>query len=432
MKALDLSANSRISDMMSLMQALGECRTPYEALLRYTKYLDQEFRARVHVVLSTRGLPAGQYRTWRIRTDDGVDRVKLDDPWKGIHPPAYSGGILGEVVRNRKPQILYELDWRDDPNLSELLEPYHSLMALPLTSERLPLNWNIAMHRDAQHFTAADLEEAMARASLVASFLDSLRVGNELADAHAHIDMEIERMATIQRSLLPDPLPVIPGLDLAASYETFAQVGGDLYDLFSLDAGGGRWCIFLGDASGHGPAAAVVAAIVTATLRACAVGCAGPAQLMARLNQQLCEKRIESSFVTALLAFYEPAKRRFIYSAAGHPLPLLVSAENETPAALSAAGGPPLGIVDPVHFDQAWVDLDAGQSLLLYTDGISEAKAPLGEMFGEEGIVRAMRGWRGDSQGLIDSLCNAVKSHQRGRLPSDDQTLVAIHVRKES
>ena len=180
-------------------------------------------------------------------------------------------------------------------------------------------------------------------------------------------------------ALLPEPIPDIPGLRLAASYETFGQVGGDLYDFLPVTSDDGLWCMFIGDASGHGPSAAVVAAMVQATLHACAAGSAGPADLLQTLNRRLCQKRIEGSFLTAFMGFYEPAGRRLRYASAGHPSPaLLPRLANHAARFLEAAGGPPLGIDDDASFDEATVGLPPGQTLLLYTDGISEARAPDG------------------------------------------------------
>jgi serine phosphatase RsbU (regulator of sigma subunit) len=95
-------------------------------------------------------------------------------------------------------------------------------------------------------------------------------VSRQLAQANAHIEAELHRMARIQRALLPEPIPDIPGIRMAASYETFGQVGGDLYDFIPLRKDASQWCIFIGDASGHGPSAAVVAAMTLATLHDCA------------------------------------------------------------------------------------------------------------------------------------------------------------------
>jgi phosphoserine phosphatase RsbU/P len=149
--------------------------------------------------------------------------------------------------------------------------------------------------------------------------------------------------------------------------------------------------------------------------------------LFRTLNRQLCQKRIEGSFVTAFVGFYEPSTRRLCYTSAGHPAPpLLPGLSGKQVNFLNTGGGPPLGIDDSASFDEATIDLPHGHTLLLYTDGISEARAPDGTMFGAEGIERSLHRCGDDAHGLINRLRDSLTAHQRGRRPDDDQTAVAI------
>ena len=210
---------------------------------------------------------------------------------------------------------------------------------------------------------------------MVGSLLESQMLAQELARANERIDKDIRQVAELQRTLLPDPLPKISGLEIAVSYEPSGQAGGDLYDFFPLDVDAGargRWCVFIGDASGHGSAAAVVMAIVQTILHANPSEVAGPADLLMDVNRQLCRKKI-GGFVTAFLGIYEPDARRLVYASAGHPPPLVKSAANGKVAQLDAACSYPLGIDATNPLKSATVDLHKGDTLLLYTDGITEA-----------------------------------------------------------
>jgi len=225
---------------MDLTRALRECRTPYEAMLKYTSYLGGAFPDRAQLIVSTKHLPAGQFRVWRLRTDDGAEHVAPCDPWRDFDRPVHQGGVIGRITQNLQPQLIHDMDLDDDPCFARELSPYHSLIAVPLFNERLTLNWSLMLARDSRRFSAVDLEESITRATLIGSLLDSRYVSKELSEAHAYIDRELERMARIQRTLLPEPIPRMPGLQLAASYETFIQVGGDLYDFIPLDGQSGR------------------------------------------------------------------------------------------------------------------------------------------------------------------------------------------------
>ena len=166
------------------------------------------------------------------------------------------------------------------------------------------------------------------------------------------------------RSLLPEQVPDIPGLEIRAAYETFDRVGGDLYDFQPLSLSGSElrndpnqpWAILISDASGHGPSAAVVAAMLHAILHAYPTVPNGPAEILRHANDQLAKKRIESSFITAFLMFYDPVSRKLTYSCAGHPPPLLKVSLGPGPVKeLLCDDGIPLGIMEGAQIGRAHV-----------------------------------------------------------------------------
>src|SRR5262249_12227208 len=193
-------------------------------------------------------------------------------------------------------------------------------------------------------------------------------------------------VAELQRSLLPNPLPQIPGLEIAASYRPCWRAGGDMYDFFPIDShtpAPERWCIFMADASGHGLHAAVVMTMVQSLLRAHPPLICGPACLLEHLNRHLCRKDI-NGFVTAFLGIYEPTSRRISYACAGHPHPLVRFAPTGAVSHLNGVRNLPLGIDPEQSFSQASARAGPGDSFLLYTDGITEARAPNRDMLTQE------------------------------------------------
>jgi sigma-B regulation protein RsbU (phosphoserine phosphatase) len=181
--------------------------------------------------------------------------------------------------------------------------------------------------------------------------------------------------------------------------------------------------MLIGDASGHGLAAAVVMAIVQAVLHAHPAGAAGPATLLMHANRQLCDKQI-GGFFTAFLGVYEPASRRLTYANAGHPPPLLKRVADGSVRALDGALSYPLGIDDSEKFEEAAVTLEAGDNVLLYTDGITEARDAKGDLFAQERLNRAFGNAGGGPAEVIDRVRVAVHAHQHGQPAPDDQTLV--------
>ena len=253
----------------------------------------------------------------------------------------------------------------------------------------------------------------------------------------SQIDRDARQVGELQRGLLPASLPRIAGLEIAASYEPLGRAGGDIYDFFPLDVGHddragahatpSRWCVFIGDIEGHGLAAAVVMAVVQALLHAHPAGVAGPASLLTHANRQLCSSRIDG-LVTAFLGVYEPASRRLTYARAGHPPPLVRRAANGSIRSLDAVGSYPLGVDESETFQEAFVQLERGDTLLLYTDGITEARGTSDDLFGDERLTRLFHHQSDRPAELIDRLRAAVRAREHGEAAGDDQTLVAARV----
>ena len=226
-------------------------------------------------------------------------------------------------------------------------------------------------------------------------------------------------------------------MEIAASYEPLGRAGGDLYDFFPLDdrqdgradttATPSRWCVFIGDVEGHGLAAAVVMAIVQTVLHVHPAGIATPAGLLMYGNRQLCSSRI-GGLVTAFLGIYEPASRRLTYASAGHPPPLLRRAADGTISALDGVGSYPLGIDASETFQEASVELVRGDILLLYTDGITDARRTAADLFGVDRLTRVLRDGGDRPAELIDRLREAVRAHMHSETAEDDQTIVAARV----
>lgn len=275
---------------------------------------------------------------------------------------------------------------------------------------------NVLVHRSAERLT---------RAALIPSRLESRTPAIDLGRANQQIDVDARRVGDLQRSLRRLPLTQVPGLQIAANDLPYGCVGGDLYDLFPLNDGliRSRWCMFLADASGHGPAAAAVAAMVQAILRAHPPHIKGSGDLLAHVNRQLCRKKI-SGFVTAFLGIYDPSTRELTYACAGHPPPLLKASGGVS--RLDTVASCPLGIVEEEVWADATVRIQPGDTLLLYTDGITEARDPDNDMFSEERLQFALKKCGGSPAAVIECLENQVAAYRQGRPAQDDQTLMVI------
>ena len=213
------------------------------------------------------------------------------------------------------------------------------------------------------------------------------------------------------------------------SYEPSGRAGGDLYDFFPLKSVGetaGRWCVFIGDASGHGAAAAVVMAIVQAILHAHPKDVHLPAELLAYANRHLSSKKL-GGFVTAFLGIYDPSTKQLVYACGGHPAPIVKSASDEELIMLNEVGSYPLGIEKGNRFKDATFQFREGDTMLLYTDGITEARNKTGEMFELDRLQCALKSAHNGPEQLIRQIREAVCAFEGGRDQVDDQTMVALY-----
>jgi PAS domain S-box-containing protein len=249
--------------------------------------------------------------------------------------------------------------------------------------------------------------------------------------ARLRAESEVRRLAdTLQRSLLPSHLPAIPDVALSARYRAGADgvfVGGDTYDVAPLPDG--RWMVLIADVCGTGAEAAGMTALTRHTARA-ASSSGRPAEVLAAVNAALLQDQGSGPlrFVTACCLVLDPgaAGATAQVALAGHPRPLL----RDPDGAVSEVGkvGRPLGISPDVAYDEVTVGLSTGSLLVLYTDGVTEARDDGGVQFGEDGLIAVLRETAGlSADGTVAAVAAAVETQLRGsRYGADDQAVLAL------
>ena len=237
------------------------------------------------------------------------------------------------------------------------------------------------------------------------------------------IERELEIARTIQKSILPESVPSVPGLEIAVRYEPMTAVAGDFYDFVRLDDG--RLGVLVADVSGHGVPAALIASMLKMAFASHATDADDPAQLLSKLNAALCGK-FSAHFVTAVYAVIDTARGALTYSGAAHP-PILLG-RNGTTQEL-AENGLMLGAFSFAQYNNASVPLSKGDRLLFYTDGLVEASNAAQEEFGADRLRDTLHA-SGATQ-LISSVFDQVATWsgmKNGRAQEDDLTAVAIAV----
>jgi GAF domain-containing protein len=234
---------------------------------------------------------------------------------------------------------------------------------------------------------------------------------------------------TLQSSLLPPVLPEIAGVEAAALYRAAGEgidVGGDFYDLFNV--ADDEWIAVIGDVCGKGPEAAAVTALARYTIRAAAVRRRSPAAILRWLNDAMCRQDLHGRFCTIACLHLDTSRPaiRATVSCGGHP-PALVRRADGSVEEL----GPPgtlLGLVPDPHLEDEHAELRAGDALVLFTDGITEARAPQ-RVLEPDDLRRALSGMPGDSARRIVERLTALAMGAEGTPPRDDIAVLALRAR---
>jgi serine phosphatase RsbU (regulator of sigma subunit) len=243
------------------------------------------------------------------------------------------------------------------------------------------------------------------------------------------INNELEMAKRIQLSILPRETPKIEGLDIAARYVPMGSVAGDFYDFIVVDEQ--HVGILIADVSGHGLPAALIASMLQVALAGQFAQASDPARVLGGLNQTLCGK-FSHHFVTAAYLFVDMEKNSMSYSAAGHP-PLLLWHRSTGSASEVTENGLILGYFPKATYSVLRMPVEKGDRVVLYTDGILEAKDPSDEMFGIDRFKQFLGtnhtlGSNEFSDALLEEL-SLWTGQPRGQGQQDDITLLALHLK---
>jgi sigma-B regulation protein RsbU (phosphoserine phosphatase) len=409
------------------MRAISGVMDPEELVSVYWQHIGKIVNIENYIAVSRRGVEPPDFLVTRS------SRFTEDiNPWtQRDRLPRLRGGVLGEVAYANKPLILHDLPSRltvDDP-ARFYLDGFQTMIALPQYDDGEGLNVTAMLLETGDTVDPAIIPMLHWQSGLFGRGTQNLVLRNQLATAWSRLDDELKTVGAIQRSLLPADVPPIPGFDIAAHYQTSARAGGDYYDFFALPDG--RWGIFIADVSGHGTPAAVLMAITHALAHAHPGSQTPPGVMLAHLNDRLCRSYTRGgTFVTAFYAVLDPERRTLTYARAGHNPPRLVRRGRAEP--LDAAGALPMGILSDQAFDESTVQLNAGDLLVLYTDGVTEAAAPTRPdetrtLFGTERLdALLLQCGASRPSACVESIRQSVADFTGNAPLADDMTILAI------
>ena len=232
---------------------------------------------------------------------------------------------------------------------------------------------------------------------------------------------ELEVARELQAALLPHDMPVVPGWSFAHSYRTANEVGGDYYDLLPLRDG--RIALIVGDASGHGMAAGLVMAIANATLKTALDLDPAPERVAALLNRAIWRIGTKRAFMSVFYGVLDPATGRLEFVSAGHPFPFIRREDGRIEEL--GSGGLPLGIRERLPLEARTAELQPGDLLVFYTDGLAEAVDTQGCAFSYDRIAEILR--EGGTTWMVhDQILASFDQHTRDEPLRDDLTLFVL------
>ncbi|MBA3463755.1 MAG: SpoIIE family protein phosphatase [Deltaproteobacteria bacterium] len=237
-------------------------------------------------------------------------------------------------------------------------------------------------------------------------------------------DLRVARQ--IQRSLLPASVPDVVGLDFAVHYEPAYQIGGDFYDFIWHDPA--HLGLVVGDVAGKAISAALYMARLTSELRSRAAIARTPARLLRRVNQEIAGLGDDGMFATLVYLIYDLENRSLVFTNAGHCVPLLRRGDRVFPLQAERAHTPPLGVQPELEAGEARVQLLAGDTLIMVSDGILEARDVRGNEYGLTKLSRRIRTARGSAEDIIKAILADIDSHTADQAQGDDMTIVAMAI----
>lgn len=334
-----------------------------------------------------------------------------------------SSAVRDRVVRQRESLLVEDVELEDAFRFRKSIQSHHvrSMLAVPLqTNERVIGLIYVDSPNVVRQFSREDLNLLTVMANVAAIRIEHARLA-EVEQVERFLARELQQAAEIQRRLLPENPPPVPGLELAGHNAPSRTVGGDYYDFFPQPDG--RVGLAVADVSGKGMPAALLMSSLHAFVQVLAEDLGDLSRLMGRLNRLLAARSLSNRFVSMFLGILDPATGKLEYSNAGHNPPVLARASGEIE--WLEGGGPILGVFPATVYEQCERVLAPGDTLVLYSDGVTEITSPSGEEYGEDRLTALLVERRDRSASdIVDDLREALAAWTAGAPPVDDITVV--------
>jgi len=332
-------------------------------------------------------------------------------------------GVVGYAAEHKEAVLVPDVS--KDPRYIKLNPETRSELAVPLIYKDKVIGVLDLEHTRRGFFTDDHKRTVTTLAAQVAIALENARLYEQIARQEKRLERDLALARELQFRLLPQTLPKLAHLEIAAKSMPARAIGGDLYDFVSYSLS--RTAIIIGDVSGKGAPAAIYAALVSGILRSHAPIEPSPAEMLSALNFSLGERRIEAQFVSLIYALWDDQSRTLRVANSGLPRPLYC---HDGKIELIEIAGLPSGLFDDAEYDELSFRAKPGDMFVFFSDGILDARNHAGAMFGRgrlEQVVSQNVGAPPDA--VVKAIFKAVAEHAAGEEAFDDETAVVIRVK---
>jgi phosphoserine phosphatase RsbU/P len=331
-------------------------------------------------------------------------------------------GIVGAAATLRRPIVVPDVSF--DPRYISLNPETRSELAVPLLYKNRVIGVLDIESPQLNYFTPDHVQALSILASQLAVSIENARLYEQVARDEARMERDLTAARRLQSALLPALPGKEYGLDIAARVVSSRELCGDLYDF--LPHNSGNLDFALGDVSGKGSAAALYGAAGVGILRSLGPQRLAPAKVLQKLNQIICERRIEGRFMTMCFFSWDPATRVLTAANAGQEQPLIFQNGKCEKLPLS---GFPVGMFDDSTYDELRLVLAPGDTLVLYSDGVTDVQDAAGQFYGWQRLRDAVEAHaKLPAAEIADNLLVDVDQFSGGAHPFDDRTLVVVKV----
>ncbi len=332
-------------------------------------------------------------------------------------------GVVGYAAEQKQSALVRDV--KKDPRYIESNPETRSELAVPLIYQDKVIGVLDLEHTRRGFFTEDHERTIKTLAAQIAIAIENARLYEEIARQERRLERDLAMARELQFRLLPQSLPTLANLEIAAKFSPARAIGGDLYDFLSYSQS--RTALVIGDISGKGAPAAIYAALVSGILRSHAPMEPAPAEMLAAVNYSLAERRIDGQFCSLIYSVWDDANRTLQIANSGLPRPVLC---HKGKIQMIEATGLPLGLFDDAEYDEFIFQADPEDVFVFFSDGILDASNRAGELFGRTRVEKIIAEcWANSADSMVKSIFKAVADHATGVETFDDQTVVAIKVK---